>query len=137
MEKRATKKKVFNERGQAIRMNDIALRMAERHFKVSERMDVRKDTPTELLDLPQKVEIVKAKKKEQEVKEEVKPGAEIKSEANSEVKPEVEIKSDIKTEELKSEIIDKLKPAQKKVTRKRNEAVRNKVEKKGDSADNN
>jgi hypothetical protein len=123
MEKRATKKKVFNERGQAIRMNDIALRMAERHFKVSERAYIRKDTPTELLDLPQKVEIVKAKKKEQEVKEEVKPGAEIKSE--------------VRTEELKSEIIDKLKPAQKKVTRKRNEAVRNKVEKKGDSADSN
>lgn len=44
-------------------MNDLTMRIAERYFKVSTRGDMKKDIPHELLDLPRKVEIIRAKEK--------------------------------------------------------------------------
>lgn len=50
---------VVNSRGARIRMNDAALRIAEKHFGISRSRPVTKEIPIELLQLPKKVNIIK------------------------------------------------------------------------------
>jgi len=82
---------VVNKRGAKVRMNDAALRIAERHFGVNRSRPTTKEVPVELLKLPTKIEIIKAQPipppiAKAPVIEIVKPEV---PEVKAEIKPEV------------------------------------------------
>lgn len=52
---------VINKRGAKVRMNEAALKIAEKHFGVNRARAITKEVPPELLNLPSKIEIIKAK----------------------------------------------------------------------------
>ena len=78
------KHSVLTRNGTVVRMNDAALRMAEKHFGVNRQRLVTKEVPPEILNLPKRIDIIKA-----EVK--VQPA----------VKPEEVIEHDIVMESIK------------------------------------
>lgn len=51
---------VINKHGAKIRMNDAALRIAEKHFGINRSRPTTKETPIELLKLPKRIDIIKA-----------------------------------------------------------------------------
>ena len=54
------KHNVLNKRGVEVRMNDAALRMAEKYFGVNRIKPVIRQVPTEVLNLPKRIDIIKA-----------------------------------------------------------------------------
>ena len=55
------KEYVYTKKGTKVSMNDAALQIAEEYFGVNRERPLTKEKPIELLKLPQKVEIIKAK----------------------------------------------------------------------------
>jgi hypothetical protein len=62
---------VVNKDGARIRMNAAAFEIAEKHFGVTRSFPAIKETPVELLKLPNKVEVIKAVPKEDKTPEEI------------------------------------------------------------------
>ena len=79
---------VLTRNGTTVRMNDAALRIAEKHFGVSRQRAITKDVPPEILQLPRRIDIIKAEVKVQPAKVE-------------EVKDEKAIEHDIAMEVIK------------------------------------
>ena len=55
------KEYVYTKKGTKVSMNDAALQIAEEYFGVNRERPLTKEKPIELLKLPKKVEIIKAK----------------------------------------------------------------------------
>ena len=83
---------VLTRNGTTVRMNDAALKMAEKHFGVNKQRLVTREVPPEILKL-QKIDIIKAEAK-------VQPA--VKTEVNQDpVKNEAVVEHDIVLESIK------------------------------------
>ncbi len=54
---------VLTRNGTSVRMNDAALRIAEKHFGVTRQHGFAKEVPPEILQLPKRIDIIKAEVK--------------------------------------------------------------------------
>lgn len=79
---------VLTKNGTTVRMNDAALRIAEKHFGVTRQRGFAKEVPPEILQLPKRIDIIKAEVKVQPPRVE-------------EVKDEKAIEHDIAIESIK------------------------------------
>lgn len=59
------KTEVLTRNGTTVRMNDAALRIAEKHFGVNRQRGYAKEVPPEILQLPKRIDIIKAEVKVQ------------------------------------------------------------------------
>jgi hypothetical protein len=63
---------VMTRNGTMVRMNDAALRIAEKHFGINRQRGMNHEVPPEILQLPKRIDIIKAEVKVQPaVKEEI------------------------------------------------------------------
>jgi hypothetical protein len=51
---------VMTKNGTSVRMNDAALKIAERHFGVTRQHGFAREVPPEILQLPKRIDIIKA-----------------------------------------------------------------------------
>jgi len=51
--------KARNKNGMEVRLSEVALRIAERHFGITRDRPIVKEVPLELLKLPKKIDIIK------------------------------------------------------------------------------
>jgi hypothetical protein len=56
---------VLTRNGTTVRMNDAALRIAEKHFGANRQKVVTREVPPEILQLPKRIDIIKAEVKVQ------------------------------------------------------------------------
>jgi hypothetical protein len=59
------KNAVLTRNGTIVRMNDVALKMGMKHFGVNRQRLVTKDVPPEILQMPKRIDIIKAEVKVQ------------------------------------------------------------------------
>lgn len=69
---RNPKHNVMTRNGTTVRMNDLALKMAEKHFGVNRQRTATREVPPEILNLPKRIDIIKADVKVQPAVKEVK-----------------------------------------------------------------
>jgi len=101
------KHKVLNAQGIEVRMNDAALKIAEKHFGINPPR-VIKQIPPELRDLPRRIEVIKGVPRfvDEKPQEPIKP--EIKEPEAPEVKaPEIKT-TEAKVPEAKTPIVKKV-----------------------------
>lgn len=96
------KTEVLTRNGTTVRMNDAALRIAEKHFGVTRQRGYAKEVPPEILQLPKRIDIIKA-----EVK--VQPAAEVKPEVKDEKAIEHDIAMDVIKKTRKAPVRSKSK----------------------------